>query len=190
MKVFITGGSSEIAQGIIKRLFSKGHDILTTSSSKENMSEVENVYKKLNIPVRVIHHNLSESSLTTELSEYLLNECEVLILNAASKVEKLKLFHHMKSEELSKSIDGDILGNCLLIQKSLEGMVDRKFGRIIFISSTASNMGTSRYGLYCLTKNAIEGLINNLSIDYGKHNILSNTISPGLMQTERTKRFW
>ena len=50
--------------------------------------------------------------------------------------------------------------------------------------------GTSRHGLYCMTKSAMEALFLNLAVDYGRHNVLANVLRPGIVRTERTKRFW
>jgi 3-oxoacyl-[acyl-carrier protein] reductase len=189
MKVLITGGRSELAQGMVEKLLTEGHDISVTASTAESVDDVKEIYKSQN--VKVLEYNLSKpDELSSEMRTYLEEECDALILNAATKVEKLKLFHHLKKEDIQQSLESDVLGNCVLIQNALTGMIKKKNGRIIFISSTTSIMGTSRYGLYSLTKNALEGLILNLAIDYGKHNIQANIIRPGLMQTQRTKRFW
>ena len=69
-------------------------------------------------------------------------------------------------------------------------MKENQFGRILFISSVAATNGTSQYGLYSMGKSAIEGLITNIAVDYGKYNITANTIRPGIIKTQRTKRFW
>lgn len=187
MKVLITGGSSEIAQAMVKKLQAEGHEIAVTASSEKSAAEVRKYYSN---DITVYLYDLAQSESRDENFGQYLDECDVLILNAATKVKELKRFHHIKKEEIQSSLEADVVGNTTLIQAVLPGMIQRKFGRIVFISSIAANSGSSRYGLYCLTKNAIEGLIYNLAVDFGRYNILSNIIRPGLMQTSRTERFW
>jgi 3-oxoacyl-[acyl-carrier protein] reductase len=69
-------------------------------------------------------------------------------------------------------------------------MVERKFGRVVFVSSLSVAQGTSRFPYYCAAKSALEGLFINLGVDYGEHNVFFNIVRPGIIATERTKRFW
>jgi 3-oxoacyl-[acyl-carrier protein] reductase len=188
MRVLITGGRSDIAQSMTKMLNSQGHQVFVTASNAESASEVQEIYKKKATTLLFNLRNYAEPN--TEFSEELNKGFDILILNAATKVKKLKLFHHFTMDEINKNIQSNIQGNVWLIQQLLPSMIEKKFGRILFISSIAANTGTSRYGAYCLTKNALEGLMLNLAVDYAKHGIYSNILRPGVIKTERTKRFW
>jgi 3-oxoacyl-[acyl-carrier protein] reductase len=172
---------------MVEKLLKEGHQVAVTASNVDSANEVKKHYSK---DVSVFVLNLHENdNLNSELTSYLAG-CDYLILNAATKVKKLKRFHHIDKGEIRDSLEADVVGNTTLIQLALPHMIKRKFGRIVFISSIAANIGSSRYGLYCLTKNAMEGLIYNLAVDFGRYNVLSNILRPGLMQTSRTERFW
>jgi 3-oxoacyl-[acyl-carrier protein] reductase len=93
-------------------------------------------------------------------------------------------------DEIQSVLSQDVVGNLRLLQAVLPGMIERRFGRLVLISSMTVPMGSGRYGLYSLSKGALESLFLNLAVDYGSYNILSNIVRPGTIRTQRTKRFW
>ena len=191
MRILITGGSSEIGQAIAKRFARPGNEIFYTASSPKTLEVCEKAYTEAKIPARGLVLRLDRTSEPSAEATALLEKgVDALILNAASAVRKLRPFHLTSARDLEDSIDQNVLGNARLIQAVLPGMVKRKFGRLVFISSVAVAMGAPRYGVYSLTKGALEALFLNLAVDYGPCDILSNVVRPGTIRTERTRRFW
>jgi NAD(P)-dependent dehydrogenase (short-subunit alcohol dehydrogenase family) len=64
------------------------------------------------------------------------------------------------------------------------GMIDRRDGVVILVSSVGGLRGTSTIGAYNLSKAADMQLARNLSVELGPHNIRVNCIAPGLIKTE------
>jgi 3-oxoacyl-[acyl-carrier protein] reductase len=192
MRILITGGSSQIGTAIAERNIRKGNQVVYTCSSEESLKETEEVYRARKIKAKGIVLKLdgSDGGFGGAFDGELAAGIDALILNAASAVKKLRVFHETDFGVVRDSVEQNILGNVRLIQAVLPSMVERKLGRIVFISSVTVCMGTGRYGVYNLTKGAIEALLLNLAVDYGQHNVLSNIVRPGTIKTERTKRFW
>ena len=190
MKILITGGRSDIGFEMAKLYTEKGHDCIVTASSIEGVMSLKERYS--NIPrVKIVSFNLLNPNENSEEIESIITEgIEGVVFNASTKVNELKLLHETSLNEQKNEIDGNIKGNLWLLRKVLPVMMEKKFGRLILISSAATTCGMSRYGLYCLSKGGMESLFLNLAVDYGEYNILSNILRPGIIRTERTRRFW
>jgi 3-oxoacyl-[acyl-carrier protein] reductase len=182
MKTLITGFHSDLAQALIQRRRGFGDTVVATSTKPEGASTAE---------CRVVGFDLGAvDGPHRELDQVLDGGIDLLILNAAGRVGELKPLHEVPYDELRQYMRVNIEGNLWLIQRVLPAMKSAGFGRILFISSVSAGSGTSGYGMYCCAKAALEGLIFNLSVDYGEFGIYSNVLRPGILATSRTQDFW
>ena len=190
MRILITGGNSWIAQAIAVDRIARGDDVFLTASSEASRDTLLATCRERGIAASCSVFDLRHpGGCSGELVERL-QALDGLILNAATPVSTLERFHSLPEDEVAASIDADIKGNLFLLRQVLPGMQERRFGRIVFVSSVSVVMGTSRYGPYCLTKSALEGLMLNLAVDYGDCNVLSNILRLGMFRTRRTERYW
>jgi 3-oxoacyl-[acyl-carrier protein] reductase len=191
MNILITGGSSDIAQAIAKRRIEAGDKIIITCSSEESLQQTLEQYQQQKMSVKGFVYNFSEPQACEPDLEQLLQEpLDGLVLNAFTRVSQLRKLHAIPYKGIRTYIDNNLHGNIWLIHRLLPTMLAQKFGRLILISSLSSITGTSRYGAYCATKAALEGLFFNLAVDYSANNILSNIMRIGLIKTSRTEQFW
>lgn len=191
MNILITGGSSDIAQAIVKRRLQLGDTITVTSSSKESLNKTLEHYKHHEMQVRgLVYHFSNPEASKEELQNLLQEPLDGVILNAFTRVSQLRKLHALSYPALRTYIDDNLHGNIWLIHHLLPALLANKFGRLILISSLSAITGTSRYGAYCATKAALEGLFLNLAVDYSANNILSNIVRVGLVKTSRTEQFW
>jgi NAD(P)-dependent dehydrogenase (short-subunit alcohol dehydrogenase family) len=70
------------------------------------------------------------------------------------------------------------------------GMVERKGGSIIIVSSIGGLRGSPIIGAYCISKAADLQLARNLAVEYGPHNVRVNCIAPGLIKTDFARALW
>ncbi|MBI2784812.1 MAG: SDR family oxidoreductase [Legionella longbeachae] len=191
MNILLTGGSSDIAQAIAKRRLLLGDKIIITSSSKESLNKTLEKYSQLEMQVHGLVYNFSNPEASQEDLQNILQEpLDGIILNAFTRVNQLRKLHALSYPGLRTYIDTNLHGNIWLIHQLLPALLANKFGRLILISSVSAITGTSRYGAYCATKAALEGLFLNLAVDYSANNILSNIVRVGLIKTSRTEQFW
>ncbi|MBK7892015.1 MAG: SDR family oxidoreductase [Bdellovibrionales bacterium] len=192
MNIGITGGGSEIARAIALRRLKMGDSIFITSSSMESLLESLTFFKNQGYPnvEGFVHHLEDPAASQTALDVFIKKGIDGLILNASTRVRTLKPFHEMDPLDFKSQVDANIYGNVWLLQKILPQMIEKKFGRLLFISSVSATQGTSRYAAYCLAKSAMEGLFLNLAVDYGNAGIAASIIRPGLIATSRNKKFW
>lgn len=186
MKLLITGGSSDIAFETAKRRAAMGDEITITASSEESLAKTLAEYKAGDVNAKGLVYNLEAPAEPAGG----FGSFDGLILNAASRTVKLRKFADWSEKDGTEYLRTNIDGNLWLLRHLIPGMCDRKFGRVIFISSLSAVQGTSRFGYYCAAKSALEGLFLNLAVDYGEDNVFFNIVRPGVIATDRTKRFW
>lgn len=171
---------------LAKRRVQAGDEVTITASSADSLKETLAEYEQAGIPVKGVVYNLADPQATdADWSQY-----EGLVLNAATRTVKLRKFTEWDDEDGDKYLRTNINGNLWLLKRVIAGMQQRKFGRVVFVSSLTAVQGTSRFSYYCLAKSALDGLMLNLAVDYGEDGIFFNIIRPGVIATERTKRFW
>jgi NAD(P)-dependent dehydrogenase (short-subunit alcohol dehydrogenase family) len=70
------------------------------------------------------------------------------------------------------------------------GMIERKDGSIIIVSSVAGLKGSEALGAYAVSKAADLQLARNLADEWGQHNVRVNCIAPGLVRTDFARALW
>ncbi|MEK7354980.1 MAG: SDR family oxidoreductase [Bdellovibrionota bacterium] len=188
MKVLVTGGRSEIGQAIARKRRARGDEVAVTAGTAATLDECRKIYEGSGILAHLF--DLENPVAGSEnLLAWLASGVDGVVLNAAPATRSLKRLHEFTDAEVRTSVDGLVHGNVWLLRQVLDGMMRRKFGRLVMISSMAV-FGSGRYPAYCLGKAGMEGLFMNLAIDYGEFNVTANIMRPGLIATKRTERFW
>lgn len=192
MRVLVTGGGSDIGRSIVKRRLALGDEVIVTSSSAEGTARLVAEFQTEGLRVEGLAFDLAAPEQAAEaLAESQARApIEGLVLNACTRTPATHRFHEMSEEKVAGVINANILGNGWLIRQLLPAMMEQRFGRIVFISSVSAINGTGRYATYIMAKAALEGLMNNLAVDYGEFNILANTARLGIFKTSRNKKYW
>jgi len=105
------------------------------------------------------------------------SQLDVLVNNAA--ILKYKEFCDTSEEEIKLLTNVNLVGCMLLCRKFLPGMIERKRGCIINVSSNAGIWPFENETVYAATKFAIEGFSKSLALEVKKYGIPVNTITPG-----------
>jgi NAD(P)-dependent dehydrogenase (short-subunit alcohol dehydrogenase family) len=84
--------------------------------------------------------------------------------------------------------DTNVKGGFFVAQAAVRGMLDRGWGRIIFISSQSGLVGIPGQPVYCATKGAVIQLARTLGVEWAKHGITVNAIAPTFIETNLTRK--
>jgi len=106
---------------------------------------------------------------------------DIVINNAG--INPLKTIQEISDEEVMRV---NYFSPFEIIQQCLPYMVSQKFGRIINIGSIWIDLAKPKRAAYSASKHALHSLTKSLTAEYAKYNILSNTISPGFIETDLT----
>ncbi|MCA2319837.1 SDR family oxidoreductase [Mycobacterium intracellulare] len=103
----------------------------------------------------------------------------------AGVVDTFAPAHSISSEKWSRDIDVNLTGTFRVIRRCLPGMRERRFGRIIAISSMAGRMGAAGKVAYAASKAGLHGMMRTIAIENCEHGITANLVLPGMIATPK-----
>ncbi len=185
----IIGGCKGIGRAIAQRLASDGFDILATSrKSGPDATETERVVRELGRAFTLLQLDVTDATATRAvLQPYLEGDSlpEVIIYNAG--IAKDNLFAFMDAKEWDDVLQTNLQGFFNTVQPFVFGMLARRRGRIIVISSASGQAGQAGQVNYSASKAALIGAVKALAREVGKKGVLVNAVAPGVIDTEMTK---
>lgn len=116
------------------------------------------------------------NAMTAEIEERL-GAIDILVNNAG--IIRPAMLHKMSEEHWNAVIDVHLKGSFHCLQAVVAGMMERGYGRIINVTSTAGVLGTIGQINYSAAKAGIVGMTMSAAKELGKHNITVNAIAPG-----------
>jgi NAD(P)-dependent dehydrogenase (short-subunit alcohol dehydrogenase family) len=103
----------------------------------------------------------------------------------AGVVDTFASAHSMSAQQWSRDIDVNLTGAFRVIQACLPGMRERRFGRIVAISSVAGRNGASGKVAYAASKAGLHGMIRTIAIENSSLGITANSVLPGVIATPK-----
>ena len=196
-KVFITGATGGIG-GAIAKVFYKAGARLAVSGSKleklemlrtEMLNAAGPLEKQSNaesiVPIAGDLSQLETIDNLIKQAEEKLGGIDILVCNAAVTKDNLAL--RMKDDEWQSVIDVNLTASFKLARAALRGMLKRRAGRIIFISSVVGHTGNPGQANYCASKAGLTGLAKSLAQEVASRGITVNCIAPGFIATAMTE---
>lgn len=108
------------------------------------------------------------------------NEFDVVLNMSGSKYDVfLSKIKNSDQEDINKMIDVNIKGNINIVSSCLPKMIEKKYGRIISISSVFSELNVPKNSIYCASKAFVDRFISNANKENVKFGITCNTIQLG-----------
>ena len=189
--VLITGATSGIGRDIAAKFARGGWNIIYHYySSEKRANELEKVIKNLNVNCHGLKADLSLEDQIQDFANKLEKFSIDAIVNNAGTYMVNKCFSELTVDEISKTFMVNVFAPMIITGKLFIGMKERRFGRIVNISSIAAKYGGSSYSMhYGCSKRALEGLSKTLAKEGAEYNVLVNTIRPGVIDTDFHEKF-
>ena len=178
-KILITGGSRGIGKAIVESFLNEGHEVLTTCRDSSKFPFENKLLTVYSLDIS------SKDSIDSFLSVVDAFEPDVLINNAG--ITKDNLFLRMSDEDWMDVITTNLTGTFRVTKLVAKGMLKRKWGRIINISSISGIMGNPGQTNYSASKAGMDGFTRSLAKELGSRNITVNAVAPGFIATEMTE---
>lgn len=176
-KILITGASSEIGAAICKELIKEGDiAILHYFRNKERLTPFCETFGD---NCRLVSADFADIS---QLDHFAGKRNDIDILVNAAAVTRADLLPVLKDEDMTRMINVNILSTVKLCRAVLPGMVTRRRGCIVNISSVAALRGNRGQSVYAGTKGFIESFSRALAAEYGARGIRVNTVVPGAIE--------
>jgi len=179
--ILITGATGGIGSALIDSFYGNGYNLFVTGSNKEKLQSIKSKYpKNLEIYACDLSENKEIVDLMEKAEEYFGN-IDILINNAG--ITKDNLFLRISDDDWKAVIDINLNANFSITKIAIKGMVKKKWGRVVNISSDAAKIGNPGQTNYVASKSAIEGFSRSLANEVASRNITVNCVSPGFINT-------
>jgi 3-oxoacyl-[acyl-carrier protein] reductase len=183
-KVLITGATGGIGGAVAKQFKEAGAIIAISGSRQEKLDALAAELGEGVIPIAC---NLSDLPSVDELiktAEEKLGGLDVLVCNAGVTKDNLAL--RMKDEEWQQVIDVNLTASFRLARGAMKGMMKRRTGRIIFVTSVVAHSGNPGQANYCASKGGLTAMAKSLAHEMASRGITVNCIAPGFIATAMT----
>ena len=194
MKVaLITGASGGIGKATVKKFIKEGYFVVgqyNSDTDSINALKKELVRDELGDYFFAVQADLSNAEQIQALINRVTQsfKCiDVLVNNAG--VGLYKLITETTEEEWDKLFAINMKGAYLLTNGMLKGMIDKKYGKIINVSSIWGNVGASMEVAYSASKAALIGYTKALAKELAPSKITVNCVCPGVIDTPINARF-
>ena len=177
----VTGGSRGIGEAISKKLQAEGYTVAATYAGNDEAA------RKFTdeTGIKTYKWNVADydsSKAGIEQVEADLGPIEIVVANAG--ITRNAPFHKMSPEQWKEVIDTNLTGVFNTIHPVWPGMRERKFGRVVVISSVNGQKGQFAQVNYAATKAGDIGIVRSLAQEGARAGITANVVAPGYIATE------
>ncbi|MDF2669579.1 MAG: 3-oxoacyl-ACP reductase, partial [Paenibacillus sp.] len=185
----VTGGSRGIGEAIVLRLAEEGADVAinyTSNSSRVLAEAVKSQVEELGRRAIVVQADVGKKADVLAMFEQVekeLGPVEILVNNAG--VAPFESFMMVTEETWDRTYNTNVKSIFMCSQRAAESMIERAYGKIINILSTASLVVTSPViPHYQSSKAAANMLTKGMAIELGKFNVNVNAVGPSTVDTD------
>ncbi|WP_370200173.1 3-oxoacyl-[acyl-carrier-protein] reductase [Roseibium sp.] len=180
----VTGATGGIGEAIARSLHAQG---ATVSLSGTRAEKLEALAADLGERAYVTPANLSDRAAVDALlpaAEEKMGSVDILVNNAG--ITRDNIFMRMKDEEWDQVLEVNLSSGFRLCRAAIKGMMKRRSGRIVGITSVVGVTGHPGQVNYAAAKAGMIGMYKSLAREVASRNITVNTIAPGFIETAMT----
>jgi 3-oxoacyl-[acyl-carrier protein] reductase len=184
----VTGASRGIGAAIAVEMARQGFLVIGTATTAKRSEIITQMFELnkldgLGMPMDV-NSNQSISDLIAKIN---LDHGEISILVNNAGITRDTLLMRMKEEDWDAVINTNLKSVYKLSQAVIKGMMKKRYGRIINISSVVGHMGNAGQTNYAATKAGISGFTKSLAQEIGSREVTVNCVAPGFIDTDMTR---
>jgi 3-oxoacyl-[acyl-carrier protein] reductase len=183
----ITGASRGIGKAIALTLGGSGATVIGTATSQVGADSISKMLVDKKISGKGAVLNVTDKDQISNLHETIKNDLgsvDILVNNAGITRDNILL--RMKEDEWEDVINTNLSSIYKMSKLVLKGMIKKRSGRIISITSVVGVMGNAGQSNYAASKAGIIGFTKSLAREVGVRGITVNAIAPGFIETDMT----
>jgi len=182
----ITGATGTIGGSIARTLHGQGATVALSGTRSSNLNQLA---AELGSRVHVLPCDLVDTAAVEALvprAEEAMGQLDVLVANAG--VTRDNLLVQLRDEDWEQVIAVNLSATFRLARAAVRGMMRRRFGRVVAITSVVGLTGNPGQANYIAAKAGITGLIKAAAQEYSKRNVTANCVAPGFIVTPMTDK--
>jgi 3-oxoacyl-[acyl-carrier protein] reductase len=184
----ITGGSRGIGAATARHLARDGHDIAVAyQTNAESAERVAAAVRKVGPRAGAFAADLADVDAAERLIDAVeadLGPIDILILNAGVNSPQQTDVRKVSIADWNRFMAINLRAPFIAARRVIGGMIDRTFGRIVFVSSVAAYTGGIVGPHYAASKAGLHGLAHSLSQMGAPHGVTVNVVAPALVETD------
>jgi 3-oxoacyl-[acyl-carrier protein] reductase len=182
----VTGATGTIGAAIARCLHGQGATVAISGTRRQVLDQLA---AELAERVHILPCNLADPVETEALvprAEQAMGQLDILIANAG--VTRDNLLVQLRDEDWEQVIAINLSATFRLARAAVRGMMRRRFGRVIAITSVVGTTGNPGQANYVAAKAGIAGMIKALAQEYAKRGVTANCVAPGFIVTPMTEK--
>ena len=181
----VTGGTGGIGSAIVKRLARMGHRVATNYRDEAKARKWQELARAEGLEILIVPGDVANPESAAAMVDAVrsaLGPVDILVNNAG--ITRDTTFHRMSALQWQEVINTN-LNSCFNVTRPvIDGMRERKWGRIIQISSINGQKGQYGQANYAASKAGMHGFTISLAQENARFGITVNTVSPGYIATD------
>lgn len=180
----VTGASGGIGRAIVETFHRQGATVVLSGTREDVLERMKNDFGER---MHAVPCDLSDPEAVEALvsaAESTAGPLDILVSNAG--ITRDNLLMRMTDAEWSDVITVNLSTGFRLARACLKGMMRRRYGRIIAVTSVVGAVGNAGQANYAASKAGMSGLIKSLAAEAASRNVTANCIAPGFIETAMT----
>lgn len=182
----VTGATGTIGATIARSLHGQGATVAISGTRREVLDQL---VAELGSRAHILPANLADPAETEALvprAEEAMGQLDILVANAG--VTRDNLLVQLRDEDWEQVIAINLSATFRLARAAVRGMMRRRFGRVIAITSVVGITGNPGQANYVAAKAGITGMIKAMAQEYAKRGVTANCVAPGFIVTPMTDK--
>jgi 3-oxoacyl-[acyl-carrier protein] reductase len=182
----VTGATGTIGGTIARALHTQGATVALSGTRREIL---DTLAAELRERVHVLPCNLADPAETETLvprAEEAMGQLDILVANAGLTRDNLLV--QLRDEDWDQVIAVNLSATFRLARAAVRGMMRRRFGRVIAITSVVGTTGNPGQANYIAAKAGITGMVKAMAQEYAKRGVTANCVAPGFIVTPMTDK--
>ncbi|HUP41979.1 MAG TPA: 3-oxoacyl-[acyl-carrier-protein] reductase [Thermoanaerobaculia bacterium] len=184
----VTGASRGIGEGVARTLAAQGARVVVAARSAERLEKLAAEIATAGGEARALALDLGDPTAVPAALAALpedWREVDVLVNNAGITADNL--LARMSLDDWERVLRTNLTGTYAVTKELLRGMMRRRWGRIVSVSSVVGLMGNAGQANYAASKAGLVGFSKSLARELGSRNITVNVVAPGYIETAMTE---
>jgi NAD(P)-dependent dehydrogenase (short-subunit alcohol dehydrogenase family) len=184
-RCLVTGAGRGIGAAVAHRLSAEGHSVALTARSGDELSTLA---ARLPGPSLVVPADLTDPEAADAVIPRVEREwggpVEVLVLNAGAATSAP--LARTTDEEWSRMLDLNLTAPFRMLRRTLPGMVEQRWGRVVAVASIAAKRGDPYVSAYTASKHGLLGLVRSAAAEVATKGVTVNAVCPAYVDTPMT----
>jgi 3-oxoacyl-[acyl-carrier protein] reductase len=181
----VTGATGGIGGAVARALHAQGAKVAISGTRREVLDQLAGELDgSLVLPCDLADRDAVEALVPK--AEEQMGQLDILVANAG--ITRDNLFVQLRDEDWEQVLNVNLTSTFRLARAAVKGMMRRRFGRVIGITSVVGVTGNAGQSNYAATKAGMIGMFKSIGKEYARRNVTANCVAPGFIATAMTDK--